>query len=68
MGDELICNSGNPDDPISEVKVYDGEELVLTNNECGGQTCETNISSLSSGTYFVRAYTTNGSFSDNITI
>lgn len=63
----LRVDTGNPSDPVKQLKIYQESNLVFSDNGCGVSNCSYNLESLASGLYTVVVYTTNGvSFSADI--
>ncbi len=66
----MLANSGDDNNPITNVAIYDKaqQELVHEEGGCNESFCSFNLSHLPEGIYYAIVYTEDGSFSDFIEI
>lgn len=64
----LRVDTGNPSDPVDQVKIYESDNLVFSAGGCGSSSCNYNLEELDTGVYEVKVSTVaNVIFSAQIT-
>jgi len=67
--DLLRCSSGDQDDPIVNIEVFQASTLVYSEEGCQEAICFSDLGHLATGSYVAKAYTANGEEgTENITL